>query len=78
MNAQEALVYCLGYVSDLPIDREYYSNTVWDRNNDQHWIAWRIEPALVDRAGRIPRLCSGSDLPFCTGYEPYYTSYQEK
>jgi len=62
MTATEAMIYCLGFVSDVPEDGEYRSQTVYDCNGEPHWFAWE-----TDR----PRMCSESPTPFSNSLSPY-------
>jgi hypothetical protein len=64
MKASEAIIYCLGYHDDLE-DGEIKSQVVYDRNGEQHWIAW------MHWKDGIPRFCSEHDRPFSRDSEPY-------
>ena len=67
MTAIEAMIYCLGYVSDKAEDKHYNSRVVYDCHGQAHWIAWS------DRHEHeaIPRLYSESCSPFTKSVEPY-------
>lgn len=67
MNAIEALIYCLGWFDDRPIDNEFHSQTVYDRNGQPHWVA------LENSEVAAPRLCSESFTAFARNLEPYNT-----
>jgi hypothetical protein len=68
MTAIEAMVYCLGFVSDVSEDGEFRSQTVYDCNGDPHWFAW---------AGDEPTMCSESLTPFSEKLVPYRLSRGE-
>jgi hypothetical protein len=65
MTAIEAIIYCLGYHDTTPEDGEIKSQVVYDRNGEQHWIAW------MHWKDGIPRFCSEYDRPFSREFEPY-------
>jgi len=77
MNAIEAIIYCLGFVEDTPSDREYKSQTVYDKHGSPHWIAWpqlEKEPYFSAEIASTPRFCSEVACPFVKYLEPYRTS----
>ncbi len=69
MNVIDAMIYCLGFISETPEDGEYRSQTVYDKNGDPHWFAWDIDYGKDAR----PLLCSESSRgsPFVASLEPY-------
>lgn len=68
ITAVEALIYCLGFISDTPEDGEYTSQRAYDKNGNPHWVAWKVNKK--DQA--IPLLCSENpDGSFIKALEPY-------
>ena len=67
MTAIEAMIYCLGFVSEEAEDGEYQSAIVYDKNGLPHWFAWR--QAHSDEA--IPFARSEAVRPFTAKLEPY-------
>lgn len=75
MTAIEAMIHCLGFVSNYPVDGEFQSQCVYDKYGYPHWIAWRV--AQGKRAK--PLLQSSSDVnPFAEMLEPYRSAEVEK
>lgn len=74
MTAIEAMIYCLGFVSDIPEDGEFQSQVAYDRYGYEHWFAWRVSQGKRAK----PLLCSSSDVnPFAEMLEPYTTYRNE-
>lgn len=67
MTAIEAIIYCLGYVGDIPDDGYFISQVVYDKHGDSHWISWEC----VEGAMASPRFCSSSCWEFSKSLEPY-------
>ena len=65
MTAIEAMIYCLGFVSDHEEDGEYHSQTVFDCDGNKHWFSWK---------NNIPRMCSEYSDPFSEKLTPYRLS----
>ena len=63
MNDIEAMIYCLGVVSDVSEEGEYRSRSVYDRNGEPHWFAWTAWVGTV--------MCSESPTPFAKSLAPY-------
>ena len=64
MDVYEALVYCLHWTDEEAEDGEHHSQTVWDCNNERHWLAWGVE-------SQTPRFCSETPTPFAIYLAPY-------
>lgn len=62
MTAIEAIIYCLGFVSDVEEDGAFHSQTAYDCNGEPHWFAWKNDE---------PTMCSESPHPFSKKLEPY-------
>jgi len=62
MTAVEAMIYCLGFVNDVPEDGEFLSQTAYDCNGEPHWFSWNKDN---------PRMCSESMTPFSNLLAPY-------
>ncbi len=69
MNSIEAMIYCLGYISDKPEDGSYKSQTCYDKDKSPHWFEWSV----TQKDFAIPIPCSESPDPFCKIREPYST-----
>lgn len=70
MDAVEAIIYCLGYVHQVPEDGYFLSQRVFDKDMFPHWIAWGAK----DPNDLFPSFCSETDKPFAKSLEPYTTS----
>jgi hypothetical protein len=62
VTAIEAMIYCLGFVNDVPEDGEFRSQTAYDCNGEPHWFSW---------TGDIPKMCSESPTPFANDLVPF-------
>jgi hypothetical protein len=67
MTAIEAMIYCLGFVSDVAVDGYFESCPVFDRYGEPHWIAWREDKG----ESATPELCGETHWPFSRRLEPY-------
>ncbi len=73
MNSIEAMIYCLGFINEEIEDGEYRSQTVYDRDNNPHWIAWEVSM----REYAVPQLQSEHGFPFCKIQEPFSTGEKQ-
>lgn len=69
MSANEAIIYCLGFINVKPEDRFIRSRYVYDVRGQKHWIEWDSEKG----DGASPSFCSESWHPFIESYAPYRT-----